>query len=221
MNKKTIFLIALVSLTFVSCSKQSGNSKPGSEITADQAKVDAAYNAMIESSFDKKKNVGYENIIPDEAQKTCSKYKNNPPQDVVLKMIEDAKKTIVYPANGKFIGDWKNGEVLANIGKGGHVGYTNPEKPDAKKGGNCYACHTLDTKEVAAGTMGISLTNYGKDRKDAQQETAKFVYERIYNAYAYTPCSSMPRFGLHKWVTPEEIADMVAYVVDLNSPVNK
>jgi sulfur-oxidizing protein SoxX len=31
----------------------------------------------------------------------------------------------------------------------------------------------------------------------------------------------MPRFGLHNWLTPEEITHVVALLMDPESPVNK
>ena len=35
------------------------------------------------------------------------------------------------------------------------------------------------------------------------------------------PCSSMPRFGLTKALSEQQIKDVVAYLFDPESPVNK
>ena len=129
-------------------------------------------------------------------------------------------KSIRFLEDGKLMGDWKEGEKLASIGTGGHIGKIQPDPPDRKRGGNCYACHTLATKEVAAGNVGPSLTNFGKLRGNSP-ETVKYVYEKIYNAQAYFPCSLMPRFGHNGWLSPKEIADTVAFLLDPESPVNK
>jgi L-cysteine S-thiosulfotransferase len=35
------------------------------------------------------------------------------------------------------------------------------------------------------------------------------------------PCSQMPRFGYHKFLTEEQIKDVVGLLFDPESPVNK
>jgi sulfur-oxidizing protein SoxX len=68
--------------------------------------------------------------------------------------------------------------------------------------------------------VGPSLTGYGLQRGHSEA-IAKFTYERIYNAWAYFPCSNMPRLGHNGHLTPEQISNVVAYLVDPQSPVNK
>jgi L-cysteine S-thiosulfotransferase len=87
-------------------------------------------------------------------------------------------------------------------------------------GGNCYACHQLAKSELAYGTLGPSLTDYGKDR-DYEPEAAKAAFAKIFNAEASMPCTNMPRFGAHKFLTEQQIKDVVAFLFDRNSPVNK
>jgi L-cysteine S-thiosulfotransferase len=156
----------------------------------------------------------------DEAQALCSRYRNALPSDEAASLMAEALKSIRFPEDGKLIGDWKEGEKLAAIGTGGHIGRIQPDPPDRKRGGNCYACHALAKKEVAAGNVGPSLTNYGKLR-GSSPETVRYVYEKIYNAQASFPCSLMPRFGHNGWLSPKEIADAVAFLLDPESPVNK
>ena len=69
------------------------------------------------------------------------------------------------------------------------------------------------------GNVGPGLTRYGVQR-GSSEETAKYTYEKIYNAWAYVPCSNMPRLGATGHLTPEQIADLVAYLVDPQSPLN-
>ena len=38
------------------------------------------------------------------------------------------------------------------------------DAPDTVKGGNCYACHQMAKSELAFGTLGPSLKEYGKSR---------------------------------------------------------
>lgn len=156
----------------------------------------------------------------DRSQAVCSRLHNTPPPEVAASLAAEALKSIRYPEDGKLLGDWKEGEKLASIGTGGHIGKIQPDPPDRRRGGNCYACHALATKEVAAGNLGPSLTNYGKLR-GRSPETVKYVYEKIYNAQAYFPCSLMPRFGHNGWLSTKEIADAVAFLLDPESPVNK
>jgi len=156
----------------------------------------------------------------DEVQAWCSAYRNNPPAHIAQRIVESQQRAIRYPADGKLMGDWREGEKLASIGTGGHIGWIQPDSPDRKKGGNCYACHLMAPGEVAAGTIGPSLTGYGKTR-GSSPEAIKYTYDKIYNAQAFMPCSLMPRFGHNGWLTPEEVAHSVALLLDPQSPVNR
>ncbi len=52
-------------------------------------------------------------------------------------------------------------------------------------------------------------------------ENAARRYGKIYNAKAYNLCSQMPRLGLSGTLTEEQIKDLVALLLDLDSPVNQ
>lgn len=153
----------------------------------------------------------------DETQKLCSQYRNAAPKDVADAILAREKARIEYPADGKFMGDWKKGEKLAQSGYGGRF---TDYPPRAENGGNCYACHQLDKKELSFGTLGPSLLEYGKIRRYTESEV-KAAYERIYNPQAAIPCANMPRLGASKFLTVEQIKDLVAYVMSPDSPVNK
>jgi sulfur-oxidizing protein SoxX len=43
----------------------------------------------------------------------------------------------------------------------------------------------------------------------------------VFNAQAVMPCSQMPRFGYHKFLTEKQMKDVVAYIFSPDSPVNK
>jgi sulfur-oxidizing protein SoxX len=157
----------------------------------------------------------------DEVNALCSKYRNSPPPEVAARILELSQASLKLPADTRaMLGDWKNGEKLASIGTGGHIGKIQPDRPDTKRGGNCYACHTIARKEVAAGNLGPALTDYAKVR-GASPEAVQYVYAKIYNAQAFFPCSSMPRFGYNQWLTPQAIADITAFLLDPESPTNK
>lgn len=156
-------------------------------------------------------------LVQDETQKSCSQYRNAPPKEVADAIIAREKETIQYPSDGKFMGDWKKGAKLAQSGYGGRF---TDYPPRRENGGNCYACHQLDDKELSFGTLGPSLLEYGKNRRFAEVEV-KAVYERIYNPHAAIACANMPRMGASKFLTIEQIKDLVAYVMSPESPVNQ
>ena len=177
----------------------------------------ALVDKTLKSSFAKAAPDWQARLEQDETQKVCSQYRNAPPRAVAEAIVARAKATIQYPADGKLMGDWKKGERLAQSGYGGRF---TDYPPRAANGGNCYACHQLERKELSFGTLGPSLLEYGKIRKFADAEV-KAVYERIYNPHAAIPCANMPRMGAGNFLTIDQIQDLVAYVMSPESPVNK
>jgi sulfur-oxidizing protein SoxX len=155
-------------------------------------------------------------LVQDNLQKACSQTHNNVDKDLAAEIQAAAKASVKYPEDGKLIGDWKKGEKIAQDGAG--LRYN--DKVDAPSGGNCYACHQIDKKELAYGTIGPSLAEYGKLR-DFKEDAIKAAYEKIYNAHAVVPCSNMPRFGAQGILTIEQIKDVTALLMDKESPVNK
>lgn len=151
----------------------------------------------------------------DETQKICTATLNQPSDAQFKAIMEREKATVVMPADGKVLGDWKKGQQVAARGTGGQF----TDTPGTYQGGNCYACHQLSHSELSYGTLGPSLLNYGKDRKFDPEE-AKNAYTKVFNAQAIAPCSMMPRFGHNKFLTEEQMKDVVAYLFDPASPVN-
>jgi sulfur-oxidizing protein SoxX len=156
-------------------------------------------------------------LSQDETQKVCSQYRNAPPPGLADAILAREKAAIKYPADGKLMGDWKKGEQLAQSGYGGRF---TDYPPRTANGGNCYACHQMDGKELSFGTLGPSLREYGKIRKYVADDV-KAVYERIYNPHATIPCANMPRMGTSGFLTIDQIKDLVAFVMSPESPVNK
>ena len=64
------------------------------------------------------------------------------------------------------------------------------------------------------------MLGYGKLREFTPEAT-KAVYDKIYNPHVAFPCSLMPRFGTNEVLTTEQIKDLVALLMDRESPVNK
>ncbi len=155
-------------------------------------------------------------IDQDETQRTCSLTRNDPPKAEYEKIRERETANLVYPADGKVLGNWKDGEKVAQRGTGGQFS----DKDDTPRGGNCYACHQMAPKELSFGTLGPSLAEYGLIRKFSAAD-AKVAYAKIYNAQSVQPCSNMPRFGVHKFLSEQDLKDVTAYLFDPESPVNK
>lgn len=154
----------------------------------------------------------------DEIQRLCSETRNRPPADVAARIVRMARESMRYPEDGIQLGDWRKGAELARSGYGYRVGHRNDD-PDRAVGGNCYACHQMDPDELGYGNLGPSLTNYGELRGQGES-VRRFVYEMIYNAHAYFPCTDMPRFGVNDFLDEESISHIMAYLLDPESPVN-
>jgi len=155
-------------------------------------------------------------LTGDETMHQCSASHNNPAKEIAGAIQKRELATIVYPSDNNLMGDWKKGEALAQSGYG--LRFTDYPARQLN-GGNCYACHQLTKKEASYGTLGPSLSEYGKLR-DFKPEAVKAAYEKIYNSHAAFACSTMPRFGTNKILTIEQIKDAVALLMSPDSPVN-
>lgn len=156
----------------------------------------------------------------DRSQQICSKIGNAPlSQDEAAEIVKLARTSIRYPSSGKLSGDWKTGDMLAHDGAGDRIrnGKTENRK---ENGGLCQNCHALAPGEINVGNVGPPLTGYGKQRGNSEA-IIKYTYEKIYNAWLYFPCSNMPRLGATGHLTPEQVAHMVAYLLDPQSPINQ
>ncbi|HIP42826.1 MAG TPA: sulfur oxidation c-type cytochrome SoxX [Aquifex aeolicus] len=150
----------------------------------------------------------------DKWQQACSNPIQLAPEGIdVAQFLKEMQATIKYPADGKLVGDWKKGESLALLPEEYKALYG--QKGGSRKG-NCYACHCGDPRIIACGNIGPSLRGYGNKGMDP-----KLTYEKIYNPWSKNPCSTMFRFGYHGLLSPEEIAHIVAYLHDPESPINK
>lgn len=190
------------------------------------ADVDKLTQQIVAASFRDEGIAKVDRLKQDESNAACSAADvAGKPIDAKLsaKIEADNLKTVPMPTGGQFVGDWKEGEKLAQNGRG----MTWTDKITDVNGGNCYNCHQISKQEISFGTLGPSLYNYGKIRgiTDPNSPEAKAIIEytwgKIWNAKAYNACSGMPRFGHEKILTEKQVQDLVALLVDPNSPVNK
>ena len=191
--------------------------------TADLDKLTAS---IVKASFRDQGIVKASVLDTDETNKVCSA------ADVAGKSLDDATakaieasnfKSIKWPSDGKFLGDWKEGEKIAQSGRG--LTWTDDTK--TPNGGNCYNCHQMDKKEISFGTIGPSLYNYGKLRgvSDPASPNSKAMVEytwgKVWNSKAYNACSNMPRAGHMGILNETQIRHIVALLLDPKSPVNQ
>ena len=171
---------------------------------------------VMKASFKERGQAKLDRLDQDETQRLCSQYPEKRPADVAKKIEAMNLKSIKYPADGKMLGDWKEGEKIAQSGVGKQFS-DNPANPN---GANCYACHQLSKAEISFGNIGPSLYNFGKLR-GFTEATQKYAYGKIYNANAYLACSNMPRFGHNGILTEQQMKHVTALLMDPESPVNK
>jgi L-cysteine S-thiosulfotransferase len=162
----------------------------------------------------------------DETLKLCNAadVAGKPLDAAVAKRIEqDNLKTIKWPSDGKFLGDWKQGEQIAQSGRG----QTWTDDAKTPNGGNCYNCHQITKEEISFGTIGPSLYHYGKLRgvadpaSPAAKPIVEYTWGKIWNAKAYNACSNMPRSGHMGNLNEQQVRDIMALLLDPASPVNK
>lgn len=185
-----------------------------------KAPTNAEIVALLKASFKNAPSAGHDRLDQSPLQKACTEAsRTGKPLDdkVRIALQEAAMASVKYPADGKYLGDWKRGEAIAQNGRG--LQYT--DKVGDVAGGNCYACHQIDKKEIAHGNIGPSLAQYGKLRGGPSPEIVKYTWTRIWNTHAYNACVNMPRFGDAGILTEAQIKDVMALLLDPESPVNQ
>ena len=177
--------------------------------------------SAMQTSFRDEGIATIDRIRQDLGQSACSSDK--PPADAVAEQImAQAKSTVKWPDGGRYFGDFREGERIAQNGRG--MTWTDPAGVPA--GGNCYNCHQLAKAEISYGTIGPSLYRYGKLRgvsdpaAKESEAVVKYTWGKIWNAKATNACSNMPRFGHAGVLTPAQIRDLMALLLDPASPVN-
>ncbi|MEY2876270.1 MAG: sulfur oxidation c-type cytochrome SoxX [Pseudomonadota bacterium] len=213
--KKMAFTVAALAVAAVGVGCASGPSP---------AELDREALQVIRSAFRDEGIVKVARLDQDAANEACSKALGKEPPAEVVKAIEQASlKTIKVPSDGQYLGDWKEGEKIAQSGRG--LTWTDDAK--TLNGGNCYNCHQISPQEISFGTIGPSLYNYGKLRgvadpaSDAAKPIVEYTWTKLWNARAYNACSQMPRFGHMGILDEAQIRHVMALLLDPKSPVNR
>ena len=179
---------------------------------------DAEIVQALKASFAERGMAKLDRLDQTELQRACSAYAGKEmPKELREKLEKTALDAVSYPSDGKYLGDWREGERIAQSGRGQQFS----DAPGTVSGGNCYACHQLDKAELAFGNIGPSLYNYGKLRGGPTEPIVKYTWGKVWNSHAFNACSQMPRYGDAGILTREQMQDVMALLLDPNSPVNR
>jgi len=190
------------------------------------AELDKLTQDIIARSFRGEGQAQLDRVSPDEDNRLCAESdQTGVALDPKVAQAIEARNmaTIPLPKEGKYLGDWKQGETIAQSG----AGKTWTDKEGSVNGGNCYNCHQISQVELSYGTLGPSLYNYGKIRGVINPSSAdakpivEYTWGKLHNARAYNACSNMPRFGHKGILTEAQIQHLMALLLDPASPVNK
>jgi sulfur-oxidizing protein SoxX len=123
--------------------------------------VDEATQQVLKSSFREQGIAKMDRLALDASNQACSEAAGKPLDEKLAKSIEEANlQTVKLPSDGKYLGNWSEGEKIAQNGRG----LTWSDKPGEANGGSCYNCHQISKAELSFGSIGPSLYNYGKLR---------------------------------------------------------
>jgi len=188
----------------------------------DAEALDAQAQTMIRASFRDQGIARVDRLDQDLGQRACSA--PTPPAAALEQKIRtDALASVQWPSNGRYLGDWKLGEQIAQSGRG----MTWTDTAGAANGGSCYNCHQIGKAELSHGTLGPSLNQYGRLRGVRNPDDAvsapivQYTWAKLWNSKAFAACSNMPRFGHAGLLTEDQIRHLMALLLDPASPVNQ
>jgi len=188
------------------------------------AELDAQAATAMKASFRDEGIAKVARLQQDLGQQACSSA--TPPSAETVRRIEsDAQASLRWPAGGRYLGDWREGEKLAQSGRG--MTWTDASAAPKDNGAGCYNCHQIDKKEISFGTIGPSLWNYGKLRGVANPAdpssaaVVQYTWGKLWNSKATAACSNMPRFGHMGLLDEDQLRHLMALLLDPASPVNR
>jgi len=216
--KKSAFLYAAAGATLLAVAGCASTPTPT------PADLDREALAVIKASFRDEGIAKVDRINQDLGQSACSSDK--PPTEAVAdQVMTQARAAVKWPAGGQYFGDWREGEKLAQNGRG--MTWTDTSTAPNDNGGSCYNCHQISKAEISYGTIGPSLYNYGKNRgvtnvaAATAQPIVEYTWMKIYNGKTYNACSNMPRFGHLGLLDEKQMAHLMSLLLDPKSPVNQ
>jgi sulfur-oxidizing protein SoxX len=186
--------------------------------------LDAQAHAMMKASFRSEGIARIDRLDQDLVQRTCSS--ESPPSPALVRQIEaEAMATIKWPSGGVYLGDWRQGEKLAQNGRG--MSWSDRSTDPKDNGAQCYNCHQIGPDEISFGTIGPSLYHYGRNRgvknplDPASAAVVQYTWAKLWNSKSHNACTHMPRFGHMGLLDENQIRHLMALLLDPASPVNR
>ena len=179
----------------------------------------ASFQSILHHDFTSKGQAKVSRLKQTPTQYECSRYDalgTAMPASVAQGIESRALSRVVYPADGQYLGNWKAGLKVAENGKGMQWS----DKPGSVNGGNCLACHHMIANDPSQGTIGPDLYHYARLRGNTPA-VLKYTWARIYDSAAFNACSFMPPFGAHRILTEQQMKDVMALLMNPDSPVNQ
>lgn len=174
--------------------------------------------ANFKASFAEKGIAKLDRLEQSDLQKNCSEFaRTEVPAEVRTRLEKAELDAVKFPSDGKYLGDWKEGEKIAQNGRGLQFS----DDVSTVNGGNCYACHQISKSEIAFGNIGPSLAEYGKLRGGPTEDIVKYTWTKLFSSHAYNACSVMPRYGAAGILTEKQMQDVMALLLDPKSPINQ
>jgi L-cysteine S-thiosulfotransferase len=219
MKKRTVWLLCEMAVL----ASLAAAALTGCASLPSSAELDAQTQALMKAAFRDQGIAKADRIDQDLGQAACSS--SQPPSEALAQQItEQARATVKWPAGGQYFGDWREGEKIAQSGRG--MTWTDSSTAASANGGSCYNCHQISKAEISYGNLGPSLYQYGKTRgvTDVMAPTAQpiieYTWAKLYNSKSYNACSNMPRFGHKGLLNDEQLAHVMSLLLDPKSPVN-
>jgi sulfur-oxidizing protein SoxX len=215
MQRKNLIVIAALAVSILAV---------GCATAPSSADLDQQAIVMIKSGFREQGIAKTDRLTQDLGQAACSG-PDAPPDAVKEKIQAEALASVKWPEDGHYVGDWREGEKLAQNGRG--MTWTDGSAAPTANGAQCYNCHEIDRREVSYGTIGPSLWNFGKNRgvKDVNDPLSmpiiQYTWTKLWNSKSYAACSNMPRFGHAMLLNEKQLRDVMALILDPKSPVNQ
>ena len=143
-----------------------------------EARAKAA--AMMKASFKERGQAKLDRLDQDDTQALCSQYAGKElPKDVAA-TIEKAKLAAIrYPADGKYLGDWRAGERIAQRGTGSSIP-TIPPCPPARTATRATSC----SKQEIATAPSARRSTTSASCAATPTRCSKYAYGKVYNSEA-------------------------------------
>ena len=134
--------------------------------------------------------------------------------------------SVKWPAGGQYLGDWREGEKLAQNGRG--MTWTDASRrpdgqrrqllqlPPDRQEGDLLRHHRPEPVELRQDPRRQAISPRRPPRRSCSTPGSSCGTRKAYSA-----CSNMPRFGHKSLLDEQQLRDIMALLLDPKSPVNQ